>query len=261
MFLSNYLKKSFLAVFSLSLFCLSWPLSAAPLSLVLCEAKNHESPYAHVQINPHTGASHVIGAVADAMAAIKELSGIDYSIVILPWEDCLLGLSPLDGILHSSANTQRLDQYYATTPLYRLPLGVFYNKNEYRFFSLHAISDLNGFRICGVAEHNYDAFMYAGLTAKVDMTVTDFPSAIKKLQKKQCDFVLSSVTSHLILPDSITYYLPHDLPQQNYHILIHKKHPQASEISARLNQAILTLHYNGHMEALFKKHTTMGTGL
>lgn len=169
-----------------------------------------------------------------------------------------------------SYSVERAKKYYISAPIYKLHEGLWYSNRK--FPGAQPVSkpiELNNFRLCGLAGNNYSWLPTLGVTKALDTGTIDLPSILKKLSAGRCDFYFNSleptyggelVGKYTIPKDVIGVPFP-GKRELTMHLFIAKSSPRAYELYTKINQAIISLQYQGTTDQIYRKYTPGGTGL
>jgi polar amino acid transport system substrate-binding protein len=198
---------------------------------------------------------------------IFALVKMDYNITAVPWKRCLrevatFGRSQTFEIaIEGTLNEQRLGAFYITAPVYTTTGAYWYSKQKFpQGPMIRSPADLQGYRLCGILGYNYTGYRIS--SERVQNQPRTYQAAFNMVSLGRCDLFLSNIPTvvgktklgELTVPDDIDGKRVPGLPSGTFHIFIAKSSPRAQALLAEINQAILTLHYRGITDQIFRKY-------
>lgn len=219
---------------------------AAPEPLRLCWESTEKPPYLTLS---QSGAPD--GISVKLVTSILRQAGLEFRHVTQPWKRCLNDLTTGDMDLVPNATTTNERTQYAlfSKAIYRTHMAFFYDARKYPTRpKVRSLTDLKAYRVGGVLGFNYN---HLGNTP-VDTGAKSREALLMKLEagridlaNEQLETMLEIIRQNESFRDRFAYIIDPFVAERSFHIMISKKHPEASALRDRINAAIDILTRNG----------------
>lgn len=220
--------------------------------------------------------SVIEGATTDFIAEVFRLAGLKYTQVLIPWKRCLNEVADFGAnkkfemFTDGSFSAKRAEKYFITAPIYKLTEGLWFSRKRFpEGDPVTAPEELNQYKLCGILGNNYSWVKEFGITKSIDDGAKTLPSLMKVVSAGRCDFFFNSLEPTYGGAKIGAYEIPEDIVgipfpggrKLTMHMFVSKTSPRAEGLYTALNQAILTLQYDGTAEEIYRKYVARGTGL
>ncbi|WP_022941272.1 substrate-binding periplasmic protein [Psychromonas hadalis] len=268
------MRKIRVGTFVVLLVCMVFPAISSVVSI--CSDSAEWPPYTfYPRNNGKIDKSMLTGATYDAIELIFKQAGMSMKMKMIPWKRCLQEVKNytekgnFEIFIDGSSNKKRMSQYIRTNPFYQMNQGLFYSTKKYPSGpDIKKVTDLNNFKVCGVAGYSYEQYQKKGLTVNIDTGTKSSEALLKKLSAGRCDIFLSSIEpiiwggliGQFTLTADIKYSLLDEISKTKFYAWISKGSPRANQLVDTINKGLKTLKENGELETIFKTYLPTGTG-
>lgn len=235
--------------FALLLGMLCLPAAAAnPLrEIVVCWEDGLKPPY--LMLDP---SSRPTGIAVDMVDEIFKRGNIKVQHLVRPWKRCLAEVESgeVDLVPNASYREERACYALYSAPLYETHLVLFYTHRRFpEPPKIARIDDLKAFRLGGILGFNYD--QYEG-KLPIETSARNRRALLRMLEVDRYDFAIEQLEIVRMMeargeirlngightPDPVT-------PIKTFHVLISKRHPDATQLKIVLDEGIAGLQRDG----------------
>lgn len=244
--------------------------------VMVCNDNAEWPPYTfHPRENGKADKSKLTGATYESLGIIFKQSGMDMTMKMIPWKRCLDEVKNYETkgnfemFIDGSSNKDRMSQYIRTDAFYQISQGFFYSTKAFPSGpDVKKVSDLNKFKVCGVAGYNYEPYEKYGLTAKIDTGSKNSEALLKKLSSGRCDIFLSTIepivggdlVGQFTLTPDVKYQVLQEIPKTKFYAWVSKGSPRAAQLVEVINKGLSKMKADGELETVYKKFSPTGTG-
>lgn len=192
------------------------------------------------------------GIAVDMVDEIFRRKNIRVQHVVRPWKRCLAEVESgeVDLVPNSSYREERARYALYSAPLYETHLVLFYTHRRFPAPPrITRIEDLQAFRLGGILGFNYD--QYAGKLS-IETSARNRRALLQMLQVDRYDFAVEQLEIVRMMevrgeirlngightPDPVT-------PTKAFHVLVSKRHPDATRVKKILDEGIAGLQRDG----------------
>ena len=232
--------------------------------IAICDDENEWPPYSYFQRIDGRKTQVLTGYAVSVIKEIFNRRGIEYKIDLIPWPRCMAvtALGKEYGmLLNLSYNDDRARTFLFSRPYYATTAYYYYSRKSYPSgLAIGGPQDIRKYRVCGVQGYNYEGYGMA--PGQVDQGAKNFPALISKMQLGRCalfmekDEVMTAYAAigknYLADPDIGKAPIPGIKPNLFY-FGISRRHPQAEEIRAVIDEELLHMEANGRLAELLKR--------
>ncbi|MCX4029098.1 transporter substrate-binding domain-containing protein [Endozoicomonas sp. SM1973] len=251
---------------------LSFPLfGAEPVNF--CDDEAGWPPYYyHPRVDGKPDRSKIVGFNIDLMKEVEKITGLKYTLELMPWKRCLDSVANFDkekkyeAFMDGTYNKERAEKYYLTTSVYETHEGIWFSQKKYPDgIPITKFTDLNNFSICTILGYNSDIWYekyQINKTKKFVCCPKDPLGALKMVSLDRCDLLISSLEPIFGSVAIGQYTIPKDIKgipligaeTINFYWFVSKKSPRAYELTTKYSQAITILKSNGVAEKILRKY-------
>lgn len=232
--------------------CVSLCLASEPVLIVSSDYEPYTSSH-------DNGSGVVLEVLKQAFAEMHR----DVVFQFYPWARCELMIK--DGRAFGAApyfkNEERLEKYDFSDPIVYSFNRFFFNKEKFpNGFSWNTLEDFHAYKIGGIIGYWYiPQFKRAGLT--VDYVPNDLTN-LRKLVAKRIDFfVLDELAVRKMLRENFSVEEAAKIgilekPESfiKFHLMISRKYPGYTELTAELNQGLKIMKKKGSYLKILQRH-------
>ncbi|MCL9780923.1 transporter substrate-binding domain-containing protein [Vibrio sp. S4M6] len=242
----------------------------------ICNDNAEWPPYTfHPRDNGKADKSSLVGASYDTLKVIFQQAGMKMEMKMIPWKRCLDEVQnyakkgQFELFMDGSSNDERMSKYIRTEAFYQTNQGYLYSTKKFPSGpEVKKVSDLNKYKVCGIAGYNYETYMKNGLTAEIDTRAKSPKNVLQKLSAGRCDIFLSAIepilggnlVGQITFTPDIKYAVLNELPKTKFYAWVSKGSPRSAQLVETINNGLNKLKADGELDKIFKKYTATGTG-
>lgn len=242
----------------------------------VCNDNAEWPPYTfYPRDNGKADKSSLVGASYEAIKTIFQQAGMKMEMKMMPWKRCLDEVhnfatkGQFELFMDGSSNDERMSKYLRTEAFYQTNQGYLYSTKKFPSGpEVKKVSDLNKYKVCGIAGYNYEPYVKYGLTSKIDTRTKSPKSLLQKLTAGRCDIFLSAIepilggnlVGQITFTPDIKYAVLNELPKTKFYGWVSKGSPRSAQLVETINKGLDKLKADGELDKIFKKYTSTGTG-
>ena len=187
----------------------------------------------------------VTGIAVDMLEDIFRRRAIKAHHVLRPWKRCLAEVESgeADLVPNASYREERARFALYSAPLYQTNLVLFYVQKRFpETPRINGIDDMRRYRFGGILGFNYD--QYDGQLA-IETSATTRQGLLRMLEADRFDFAIEQLESFRMMErrqeislQGISHVADPRSPTKDFHVLVSKRHPQASQLKQLLDEGI-----------------------
>jgi polar amino acid transport system substrate-binding protein len=232
--------------------------------LAICDDINEWPPYLYYQRDNSAKTNKLAGYAIDVLDEILGAHKIKYKVTLLPWARCLGSVSAGTHAmaLNVVRNPARERSYLLTTTYYSVRNFYFYSRKHHpNGLPINGVEDIRKHQVCGIL--NYDHSSLGMKPGDIDQGSKTYDALISKLHLGRCTLFISqyeAMLGYALIGQS--YFDDPDLGYSQipgyrlaaFTMAVSRAVPYGAELRQILSQGISSMHANGRLDAIWKKH-------